>query len=108
MELENIGETYKYPFINKDTSEPRYQNDSEVIRLAILEEVLNQEYTKPILYYGITEEDPDLSLITDESRVRVTEADSCVFPDKYTNKMIYTPKQKFIHWFVLVKNIPIQ
>lgn len=102
MSLEELGQKQGF-FIDRNCSLPEYEEDSEIIKKAIIEEILDGEYNKQVNYYGIIEDEPDYSSLAGRNRVKISTADNCVFPDKYTNKLIYVPRDKIIHWFVLIK-----
>jgi hypothetical protein len=101
MSLEELREKAT-PFINLDNSQPEYQQDSNEIKDRIIEEIQAGEYDKTVYYYGISEQ-VDYSFLTDRKRVCISKSDNCVYPQRYTNELIYIAKQKAIHWFVIIK-----
>jgi hypothetical protein len=102
MSLEELREK-TYTLIDRDNSLPKYQEDSNDIRDRIVEEIQAGEYDKAIYYYGIYER-VDYTFLTDGQRSCISKSNNCVYPQRYTNELIYIPKQKAIHWFVTVKN----
>lgn len=104
MSLEELRDSI-VPFINRDHSRSEYQEDSNAIREKIVEEIGRGEYNKDVYYYGITDISPDCKCLTNEKKVKVSISDNCVYPEKYTNKLIYILEENSIHWFVLVKHL---
>lgn len=104
MSLEELRDN-TFPFINRDNSQPEYQEDSNAIREKIIEEIGRGEYNKDVYYYGITDQTPDYKSFTKDNKFKISISDNCLYPERYSNELIYIPKESSIHWFVLVKHL---
>lgn len=89
--------------VDRDCSSDMYIQDSEDIKERIREEIAHGEYNKTVYYYGITELEPCVEEVSNGHRYRVCRANNCVYPERYTNVMVNVPREKLIHWFVVVK-----
>ncbi len=88
-----------------DRSSDLYVDDSNEIKVRIREEIWYGEFEAPINYYGISDEEPNIKGVSNGHRYKVCVADNCVYPERYTNVMVYVAKDRVIHWFVVVKNV---
>ncbi len=67
---------------NEDASLPQWQEHSLKIIDALKQEIWMGEFSKPIVYHGILDEEPDIDI---EKARLVSRADNCVFPNLYYN-----------------------